>query len=224
MSPTVPPGATVTSQRRRTASQDRLAGRLTGGPADRRAVVGPTPVRCSGVLAPSARPKLAASMRLHVCYERPTHVGLTWGPLLVVIHAEFPDADDFRRVRGICHEIVEAHGSVTSLTVMGGGLPMSVDPEVRAASARLTREFRDTSVARAIVIPDDGLRGSFFRSVVAGFGLVARANVPQRVFQAPRPALEWLAEVDPRLAGQPGTIATAIAPHSSGVFTRARVS
>jgi hypothetical protein len=118
----------------------------------------------------------------------------THGCMIAVIWGRVVELGDIEALTEIQHEIVDRYGCCLVLSVIRAGLKMTVDEEVRKASETNLRKFEQFTRGSAMVVEADGMRASFFRSIMTGITLVTRSSVPQKIFNNIGDAVLWLVD------------------------------
>jgi hypothetical protein len=138
--------------------------------------------------------------------EEPDQFLYQYRSFLVNIHWDEFRLAHLHSITRACEKIVGEHKQMTSLIVLRGAVNVDLSTEARKAGANLTMRFEKLSVGQAVVVEASGFMASMARSVITGINLIARAKSPQRVFQDPREATEWLCG----LPAQPAEIQTGL--------------
>jgi hypothetical protein len=104
------------------------------------------------------------------------------------------DADGVRRLHLQAKEMFQRFGKkVGSLSVIEAGSHGAPTPEVREAVAKLAREF--PILGAGIVLEGSGFGAAAIRTLIAGIYLVTKKDYPHKVFESPRPAVDWLTPI-----------------------------
>ena len=116
-----------------------------------------------------------------------------WGPLLVVRFPGVTRLDEMEHWARLQRMAASEHGRIATLSVLSRETIRSGD-DVRQLAQRMAAEFRDTTVANAVVVPEQSLFAAGFRSMLTGLSLASRSKVPHSVFRDLPDAVDWLAE------------------------------
>ena len=152
--------------------------------------------------------------RLVDLHENDGCLQVAWGPLTLIAFVGTAHASDVRAVWRNDRDIIDRHGTLSSITVMLGELQMSAPDEVKKLAAEMTADLAPHSVCGAVVVPWEGLPGAFFRALLAGIYLLGRVRTPNRVFAELRSALDWVISIPgqvPAIAGAKAPIHDALA-------------
>jgi hypothetical protein len=125
-------------------------------------------------------------------HEEPDQFLYQYRSLLVNIHWNELQLAHLQSITRACEKLTDEHKQMTSLIVLRGAVNVDLSNDARKAGANLTMRFEKLSVGQAVVVEASGFMASMARSVITGINLIARAKSPQRVFQDPREATEWL--------------------------------
>ena len=136
-----------------------------------------------------------------------------WGPLLVGVWWRDATVQDLEGFRSAQRALIEAHGMVSTMTILRHPLSLTVDDEIREAGTQRVRDFGACTLASALVVEETGLRANFFRSVVTGMYLNARTQTQYKLLGSIREAAQWVVAIpgtELRLRGEVDALCLAV--------------
>lgn len=131
-----------------------------------------------------------------------------YGSLCLNIHWDLFHVVHLQSISDVCDMIVKQHNQLSSVVILRGEVNFDLSAETRRAAATMTTRFERYNLGQAVIIESDGFRASMARSVITAINLFARSRAPQRVFQDPREAMQWVCS----LPKQPPEIRNGVAP------------
>jgi len=78
------------------------------------------------------------------------------------------------------------------VTIIGDNVPLSMSPEARDLSAKITKDFMPNYCGVCEVVLGSGFRAAAVRSITAGIRLLARSTCPAKVFGDATACSNWL--------------------------------